>query len=44
MQISNAVVAQAEANTKKAGYDTTNLYTLQVDDKGKRGGKGNNNQ
>jgi len=35
MQISNAVVAQAEANTKKAGYDTTNLYTLQVDDKGK---------
>ena len=35
MQISNAVVAQAEANTKKAGYDTSNLYTLQVDDKGK---------
>ena len=35
MQINNAVVAQAEANTKKAGYDTTNLYTLQVDDKGK---------
>ena len=35
MQINNAVVAQTEANTKKAGYDTTNLYTLQVDDKGK---------
>ena len=35
MQINNAVVAQAESNTKKAGYDTTNLYTLQVDDKGK---------
>ena len=35
MQINNAVVAQAEANTKKAGYDTSNLYTLQVDDKGK---------
>ena len=35
MQINNAVVSQAEANTKKAGYDTTNLYTLQVDDKGK---------
>ena len=35
MQINNAVVAQAEENTKKAGYDTTNLYTLQVDDKGK---------
>ena len=35
MQINNAVVVQAEANTKKAGYDTTNLYTLQVDDKGK---------
>ena len=35
MQINNAVVAQAEANTQKAGYDTPNLYTLQVDDKGK---------
>ena len=35
MQINNAVVAQAEENTKKADYDTTNLYTLQVDDKGK---------
>ena len=35
MQINNAVVAQAEEDTKKSGYETKNLYTLQVDDKGK---------
>ncbi len=35
MQINNAVVAQAESDTKKSGYETKNLYTLQVDDKGK---------
>ena len=35
MQINNAVVQQAEADAPKSGYDTTNLYTLQVDDKGK---------
>ena len=35
MQINNAVVAQAEDDTKKSGYETKNLYTLQVDDKGK---------
>ncbi len=35
MQINNAVVAQAEADTAKSGADTTHLYTLQVDDKGR---------
>tara|TARA_B100000959_G_C14936919_1_gene606114 strand:+ start:327 stop:1484 length:1158 start_codon:yes stop_codon:yes gene_type:complete len=35
MQINNAVVQQAEADAPKSGYDTTNLFTLQVDDKGK---------
>ena len=35
MQINNAVVQQAEDDTKKSGYETKNLYTLQVDDKGK---------
>ena len=35
MQINNAVVAQAEADAGKSGYNTKNLYTLQVDDKGK---------
>lgn len=33
MQINNAVIAQAEADAPKSGYDTTNLFTLQVDDK-----------
>tara|TARA_X000000950_G_C13826264_1_gene624171 strand:- start:297 stop:1454 length:1158 start_codon:yes stop_codon:yes gene_type:complete len=35
MQVNNAVIQQAEADTAKSGYDTTNLYTLQVDDTGK---------
>jgi len=35
MQINNAVLAQAEADAPKSGYDTTNLYTLQVDAEGK---------
>lgn len=35
MQINNAVVAQAEADSGKSGYNTKHLYTLQVDDKGK---------
>jgi len=35
MQINNAVVAQAEADSNKSGYNTKHLYTLQVDDKGK---------
>ena len=35
MQINNAVVAQAEADAAKSGADTTHLYTLQVDDKGR---------
>ncbi len=34
MQVNNAVLKQAEADTAKSGYDTTNLYTLQVDDRG----------
>lgn len=35
MQINNAVVAQADADSAKSGYDTSNLYTLQVDDQGR---------
>jgi len=35
MQINNAVVAQAEADAPKSGYDIAHFYTLQVDDKGK---------
>lgn len=32
MQINDAVIAEAEADASKSGYDTTHLYTLQVDD------------
>jgi len=35
MQINNAVLNQAEADAPKSGYDTTHLYTLQVDAEGK---------
>ena len=35
MQINNAVVKQAEADAAKSGYDTSHLFTLQVDDEGK---------
>ena len=35
MQINNAVVAQAEADAPKSGYDTKSFYTLQTDDQGK---------
>ena len=35
MQINNAVLAQAEADAPKSGYDIAHFYTLQVDDKGK---------
>jgi len=35
MQINNAVVQQAEADAKKSGYETQQLYTLQVDKQGK---------
>jgi hypothetical protein len=35
MQINNAVLAQAEADAAKSGYDTSHFYTLQVDDNGK---------
>lgn len=34
MQINNAVVAQAEADSAKSGYDTSHLFTLQVDANG----------
>ena len=34
MQVNNAVLQQAEADTAKSGYDTTNLYTLQTDERG----------
>ena len=35
MQINNAVVAQADADSAKSGYNTSNLYTLQVDNQGR---------
>ena len=35
MQINNAVLAQAEADSAKSGYETSHLYTLQVDKTGK---------
>ena len=35
MQINNAVVKQAEADSAKSGYDTSHLFTLQTDDSGK---------
>ena len=35
MQINNAIIAQAEADSPKSGYDIANFYTLQVDDQGK---------
>jgi hypothetical protein len=31
MNINNAIIQQAEADAAKSGYDTSNLYTLQVD-------------
>lgn len=34
MNINNAIVQQAEADSAKSGYDTSNLYTLQVDNTG----------
>ena len=34
MNINNAIIQQAEAEAEKSGYNTTNLYTLQVDEKG----------
>ena len=34
MQINNAVIAQAEADAAKSGYDTSHFYTLQVDERG----------
>ena len=35
MNINNAIIQQAEADAAKSGYDTSNLYTLQVDNTGK---------
>jgi hypothetical protein len=34
MQINNAVIAQAEADAGKSGYNINHLYTLQVDENG----------
>jgi len=34
-EINDAVVKQAEADAGKSGYDTTNLFTLEVDEQGK---------
>ena len=34
MQINNAVVAQAEADSAKAGYDTSHYFSLQLDENG----------
>ncbi len=35
IEINDAVVKQAESDAKKSGYDTTNLFTLEVDEAGK---------
>ena len=35
IEINNAVISQAEADAGKSGYETSHLYTLQVDEKGK---------
>ena len=35
IEINDAVVKQAEADTAKSGYDTTNLFTLEVNKDGK---------
>ena len=34
MNINNAIIQQAEADAAKSGYNTSNLYTLQVDNTG----------
>jgi hypothetical protein len=34
MQINDAILAQAEADAPQSGYDTSHLFTLQVDDNG----------
>lgn len=34
MQINNAIIQQAEADAEKSGYDTTNFYTLHVNEDG----------
>jgi hypothetical protein len=35
MQINNAIIAQAEADARLSGYDTSHFYTLQVDENGR---------
>lgn len=35
VEINDAVVKQAESDAAKSGYDTTNLFTLEVDESGK---------
>ena len=34
MQVNDAIINQAESDAAKSGYDTSHLYTLQVDDRG----------
>lgn len=34
IQINDAVIAQAEADARLSGYDTSHFYTLQIDEKG----------
>ena len=34
MQVNDAIIQQAEADAPKSSYDTSHLYTLQVDDRG----------
>jgi hypothetical protein len=35
LEINDAIIAEAEANTPKSGYETRQLFTLAVDDEGK---------
>jgi len=35
MQVNNAVIAQAEADAKKSGYETGHYFTLQTNDEGR---------
>lgn len=35
MEINNAIIAQAEADARLSGYDTSHFYTLQIDENGK---------
>ncbi len=35
LEINDAIIAQAEADVRLSGYDTSHFYTLQVDERGK---------